>query len=106
MIARAARVAGILLLLLICQLAALLAPVRAIWALLTGNWERAFIIIKGYDLLGNVVLNGLLGEYISTRANRARSERRRWGCLLCRLLDSIDRDHCKKSGAVNAAPGP
>ena len=85
------------LLLLLCQVAAILAPIRAIWALLTGNHYRAFEIMKGYDLLGNSVLNGEAGEYISTRANRARSEKRRWGCYLCTILDSIDDNHCAKS---------
>lgn len=88
---------SILVLLLIGQCAAILAPLRAAWALLTGNTEQALEIAKGYDLLGNTVLNGEAGEYISTRANRARAEGRRWGCWLCRLLDRITADHCKNS---------
>lgn len=88
---------AISVLLLIGQCAALLAPWRAVWALLTGNTDQALQIAKGYDLLGNTVLNGKAGEYISTRANRARAEGRRWGCLLCRLLDRITKDHCKNS---------
>lgn len=86
----------ILSLLIVCQLAALLAPVRALWAL-WNNPDRAFEIAKGYDLLGNTVLNGNAKEYISTRAGRARTEGRRWGCVLCKILDAIEKDHCKKS---------
>jgi hypothetical protein len=88
---------SILALLLIGQCAALLAPLRAAWALLTGDTNQALEIAKGYDLLGNTVLNGEAGEYISTRANRARSEGRLWGCLLCRLMDWITKDHCKNA---------
>ena len=88
---------SILALLLIGQCAALLAPLRAIWALLTGDTNQALEIAKGYDLLGNTVLNGEAGEYISTRANRARAEGRLWGCCLCRLMDWITKDHCKNS---------
>jgi hypothetical protein len=88
---------SILALLLIGQCAALLAPLRAAWALLTGDTDQALEIAKGYDLLGNTVLNGEAGEYISTRANRARSEGRRWGCWLCRLMDWITADHCKNA---------
>ena len=67
------------------------------WALLTGDTSQALEIAKGYDLLGNTVLNGEAGEYISTRANRARSEGRLWGCWLCRLMDWITKDHCKNA---------
>jgi hypothetical protein len=88
---------SILILLLIGQCAALLAPFRAAWSLLTGKPEQALEIAKGYDLLGNTVLNGAAGEYISTRANRAKLQGKRWGCLLCRLLDWITADHCKNS---------
>ena len=86
----------LLALLLACQLAALLAPIRGLWALLT-NPARAFEIIIAYDRLGNAVINGEGEETISSRANRARASGRRWGCVLCWLLDAIDADHCRKS---------
>lgn len=85
----------IFLVLLICQLAALLAPLRAGWALLTGNQDRAWEISKAYDRLGNAVTNGRSIETISSRADRARNEGRRWGCVLCRLLDAIQANHCR-----------
>jgi hypothetical protein len=81
----------------ICQLALILAPIRAAWALLTGNSDRAWEIAKGYDLLANPVFNGRAGEYISGRAHRGTSEGARWACVLCRLLDLIDKDHCKNN---------
>lgn len=90
----------LIVLLLICQAAALLAPLRAIWSILTGNTERVMEIAKGYDLLGNATTNGKSTEFISTRANRAREEGRRWGCVLCGILDQIEKDHCAKSPMI------
>jgi hypothetical protein len=90
---RRALILGVLVL---CQLIVLLVPLRAAWALLV-NPDRAWSIAKAYDRLGNVVANGDGKETISSRANRARQERRRWGCILCRWLDAIDKDHCRQS---------
>lgn len=87
---------ALFLLLIIAQLAAVLAPLRALAALVS-NPDRALEIAKGYDLLGNTVTNGVAGEYISSRAYRAQQEGRRWGCVLCKLLDYAEKDHCRKS---------
>src|SRR5437763_17150455 len=91
---------ALFILLVICQLASFLAPLRYLWALVTLNDDRAFEIARAYDKLGNAVTNGRSDEFLSTRANRARAEGRRWGCWLCGLLASIQKDHCKKSPAV------
>ena len=91
------RYVGLFLLLLFCQLAALLAPLRAILALLTGDHNRVMEIARAYDKLGNALFNGSAEEYISTRANRARANKRKWGCVLCALLDRFEKDHCAKS---------
>ncbi len=87
---------GILLILILCQLTVILAIPRALWALIFAP-QKAFDLACGYDLLGNIVTNGQIGDYISTRAYRAMQEGRQWGCLLCRLLDWIQTDHCKNS---------
>ncbi len=87
---------GILFILIVCQLAAIMAIPRAIWAL-TFSPQKAFDLACGYDLLGNIVTNGQVGDFISARAYRAMQEGREWGCLLCRLLDWIQADHCKNS---------
>lgn len=84
-------------LLVLCQLASLLGPIRGLWALVTGNNDRALEIAKGYDLLGNTILNGKAGEYISTRAHYARIKKKRWGCILCKILDAIVDNHCEDS---------
>lgn len=87
-------------LLVLCQLAAILAPLRAVWALVSGNQVAAWEIFKAYDRLGNATLNGSSTETISSRAARARKEKRRWGCVLCSILDVIQKDHCKNSEGV------
>lgn len=73
-----------------------LAALRMLWAVFA-NPAKAFEQAKAFDLAGNVLLNGKLGEYISTRAYRAWKEGRRWGCVLCKLLDVVDPNHCEKS---------
>lgn len=89
----------LLLLIPALTLAPLLALVRYLWAIFT-NPARATRIAIGYDQLVNVAANGHEDETISSRADRARSQGRRWGCVLCRLLDSLDPDHCKNSRGV------
>jgi hypothetical protein len=53
-----------------------------------------------YDQLANAATNGDPDETISSRGNRARDEGRSWGCILCRLLDWIEQDHCQRSAGV------
>lgn len=79
-----------------CYLASLLAPLRWLWALVV-NPAQALEILKGYDLLGNPLLNGRAGEYISTRAYLAARQRRRWAVILSAMLDEIEPGHCRKS---------
>lgn len=81
---------------LLCQVAALLASIRMAWAILT-NPDRAWQIAKAYDRLGNAVANDDQVQTISSRAEKARLGGKRWGCGLCKLLDAIQRDHCKNS---------
>lgn len=88
-----------LLLAPVLALASALALVRYCWAILT-NPPRATRIAIGYDQLANVAANGSEDETISSRADRARERGARWGCVLCRLLDRLDPDHCKKSRGV------
>jgi hypothetical protein len=88
---------GLFLLVLFCQLAALLAPLRAIVALLMGDHNRVMEITRAYDKLGNAMFDGSSEEYISTRANRARIQKRKWGCVLCALLERFEKDHCANS---------
>lgn len=58
---------------------------------------RAWNIILGYDILGNATTGGAKGELISERAYKVSLEGRRWGCLLCKLLNWLDPGHCERS---------
>ncbi len=73
-----------------------LAALRIIFAAL-GNPPKAWSIYKAFDLTGNVLINGKFNEYISTRAYRAMVESQSWGCVLCKVLDWFQKDHCKRS---------
>jgi len=56
-----------------------------------------FNILVALDVLLNACLFGQRHETLSKRAARARDKNQRWGCILCKLLDAIDRNHCEKS---------
>lgn len=73
-----------------------LAALRIVGAALW-NPLKAWDIYKAFDLTGNVLLNGSFNEYISTRAYYAMTEGRTWGCVLCKILDEFQKDHCKLS---------
>lgn len=94
-----ARRAGMLAIWLICQLAHLLASAWMLLAILWGS-DRAWTIAIGYDQLANATTGGSEDETISSRANRMRKEGRLWGCVLCRVLDWIDPNHCANSEGV------
>jgi hypothetical protein len=55
---------------------------------------RGWLIAKGFDRVGNAMTGGSDEEYLSKRANDARIAGKRWGCLLCRGLDLIQKGHC------------
>jgi hypothetical protein len=52
------------------------------------------------DEAGNTLTGGSPNETISSRAGKAAEKGARWGCVLCRLLNYIQKDHCKLSMAV------
>lgn len=88
--------ARLLSLWLLCQLAGMVAALWMLAAIAAGS-ARAWRLAVGYDQLANAAFGGDPDETISSRAAKARRHGRRWGCLLCRLLDKIDRDHCERS---------
>ena len=98
-IIRLGRFAGLVGIFLICQFAHVVASLWMLAAIVTSS-DRYWRIAKGYDRVGNAATGGLDTETVSSRANRARSEGRRWGCVLCRVLDWLDTDHCNKSAGV------
>ena len=59
------------------------------------RWLRLLI---SFDQTINVaVFNGDEDETISSNAGKAMLRGKRWGCVLCRLLDLVDPNHCLKS---------
>jgi hypothetical protein len=90
---RRARIFGIWL---ACVAGAAATLARMLWCVLT-NPDKAVYIAIAIDRAGNAAANGDHSETISSRANRARAEGRRWACVLCRILDWIKKDHCRDS---------
>jgi hypothetical protein len=81
----------------------LLVPIVAMLryiATIATNPQKAMRIAIGHDQLANVAFNGHEDETISSRAYRAMKEKRTWGCVLCKFLDVLEKDHCKKSEGV------
>ncbi len=81
---------------LLCLVAGLFAALRMAWSILASP-ARAWKLSVAFDQLANAGANGDEDETISSRAAKARRAGRRWGCVLCSLLDRIDPDHCEKS---------
>ncbi len=51
-------------------------------------------VAMALDQLVNAICGGYPDETISLHAARARNEGKRWGCILCKVLDSIVSNHC------------
>jgi len=90
---------SLLLIFLLCQVASAVSALWMLVAILVGS-DRAWRLAISYDQLANTATGGSEDETISSRANRARLEGRRWGCVLCKLLDKFEKDHCPKSAGV------
>jgi hypothetical protein len=80
----------------ICLVASLYAAWRMFY-LIGKNPDKAWVMAVAHDQLGNAAMNGNPDETISSRADRARTAGRRWGCIICGLLDRLDPNHCRKS---------
>lgn len=90
---------SLFLIFILCQVASTVSALWMLIAILVGS-DRAWRLAISYDQLANTATGGSEDETISSRANRARLEGRRWGCVLCKLLDKLDKDHCEKSAGV------
>lgn len=84
---------------LVCVVAGALASIQMLWSILV-NSPKAWRLAKAFDRVANAATGGQDTETISSRAHRAVTEKRRWGCILCRFLDHFEKDHCKKSSGV------
>lgn len=81
---------------LVCQIAALIAAVWMLLAAITGS-RRAWKLAVSYDQLANTAFGGDEDETLSSRAGKAARKGKRWACILCKLLDALDPDHCENS---------
>lgn len=59
------------------------------------EWGRNLLL--AIDQLGNALIRGHPDETISSRAAKSARRGKRWACVLCRMLDWIDPDHCERS---------
>jgi hypothetical protein len=80
----------------LCQVAAGVASAWMLAASITGS-RRAWTLAVAYDQLANAAFGGDEDETISSRAGKAAREGKRWACVLCRLLDRLDPNHCEKA---------
>ncbi len=84
---------------LVCVLAGALASVQMLWSIMVDS-PKAWRLAKAFDRVANAATGGQDTETVSSRAHRAVTEKRRWGCILCKLLDQFEQDHCKKSEGI------
>ena len=54
-------------------------------------------ILISIDQFANTVLGGFPDETISSRAGKAMREGKAWGCVLCKILNLFENEHCAKS---------
>jgi hypothetical protein len=69
--------------------------------------DRAWVLAVSVDQTANTAFNGNEDETISSRAGRhcvdqggAPEDNEAWACLLCKLLDHFEKDHCRKNIGV------
>lgn len=58
------------------------------------NPDKATNIALMVDQTVNVGANGQVDTTISGRAGRAMLRGKKWGCILCKVLDMIVKNHC------------
>lgn len=81
------------------MLMVLVGNIVALGAALLGS-DRAWPVAVANDQVLNAALVGKSGsedETISSRAGKAAQSGRRWGCILCRMLDWFDPGHCARN---------
>lgn len=53
--------------------------------------------IIAFDELLNALTGGYPNETISSRAGRAAHNTHYWACILCKILNYLEKDHCQRS---------
>jgi len=93
------RIKGLALGLALVLLCLLVAVVGLGWMLVAVlfNSARAWRLAVSFDQLANTAFGGHEDETISSRAGKAARKGKPWACVLCRLLDWFDPDHCENN---------
>lgn len=81
---------------MLCQTVTVIASLWMLAAALAGS-RRAWTLAVAHDQLANVAFGGHEDETLSSRAGKAARDGKPWACVLCRLLDRLDPNHCEKS---------
>jgi len=79
---------------LVCVLGALVCLVWMLGVMLSPG-SRFIRIAVGLDCAASAVFGGDGMTTISKRAGLAAREGKPWGCILCSLLDKLQRNHCE-----------
>lgn len=88
-------------LLVLCA-ASLAAVVSVVWLTIlavfgSGKTHKRFMrIAVGLDCAVSATFGGDGYTTISKRAALARQNGRKWGCVLCKWLDKVDKGHCDR----------
>lgn len=59
--------------------------------------KRFWTIVLAKDQAFNASIGGSEDETLSSRAGRANIRGDKWACVLCKILDYIQKDHCKNA---------
>lgn len=54
-------------------------------------------LLLALDQFVNTLAGGDPDETISSRADKAQRAGKAWGCVLCRLLSKLQKNHCRQS---------
>jgi cytoskeletal protein RodZ len=76
--------------------------IKYIWATVFSP-NSAWTLAVSADQLANAAFNGNPDETVSSRAYRHsqdNTDRECWAVWLCKLLNKVEKDHCKKSEGV------
>lgn len=60
-------------------------------------------VLTALDRFANAILLGDDRLTISSRAYEASLKGERWGCVLCKLLNRLQPDHCRRAAVFDAA---
>jgi hypothetical protein len=70
---------------------------------IVGYLARVFVAL---DQLVNVLFGGDEDETVSSRIAKDKARGRKFACVLCKLLDLIDKDHCDKAIEIDRGKRP